>query len=84
MFFLPGIMPSSMLRTFLCPLDAPIQIQGRPMHLHRSAGMSALGKMVFALDNFTSNNVALWSYEKITCISDTLYFHILAGDNLIG
>ena len=42
------------------------------------------GKMVFALDNFTSNNVALWSYEKITCISDTLYFHILAGDNLLG
>ena len=50
-----------------------------PSSYHRPSG-----KMVFALDNFTSNNVALWSYEKITCISDTLYFHILAGDNLIG
>ena len=42
------------------------------------------GKMGFALDNFTSTKVALWSYGKITCISDTLYFYILAGYNLSG
>ena len=42
------------------------------------------GKMGFALDNFTSTKVALWSYGKNTCISDTLYFYILAGYNLSG
>jgi len=42
----------------------------------------ASGKMVFALDIFTGINVTLWTYERITSISDTLYCYILGGDNL--
>jgi len=38
--------------------------------------------MVFALDIFTGINVTLWTYERITSISDTLYCYILGGDNL--
>jgi len=38
--------------------------------------------MVFALDNFTSINVALWSYGRIESISGILYCYILGGNNL--
>jgi len=40
------------------------------------------GKMGFALDNFTSINVALWSYGRIESISGILYCYILGGNNL--
>ena len=42
------------------------------------------GKMVFALDNFTSTNVTLCRHGRITSISDTLYCYILGGDNVDG
>ena len=38
---------------------------------------TASGKMVFALDNFTSTNVTLCSHRRITSTSDTLYCYIL-------
>ena len=44
----------------------------------------ASGKMVFALDNFTSTNVTLCRHGRITSISDTLYCYILGGDNVDG
>ena len=43
---------------------------------------STSGKMVFALDNFTSINITLWSHERITSISDTLYCYILGSNNV--
>ena len=57
----------------------PMQAADVAMHV-----VAPSGKMGFALDNFTSTKVALWSYGKITCIFDTLYFYILAGYNLSG
>lgn len=39
LFFIAVITPISMLRTSLCRLDAPVQIQGRMTRLHRPAGM---------------------------------------------
>ena len=38
--------------------------------------------MVFALDNFTSINVTLWSYGRIESISGALYCYILGGSKL--
>ena len=51
-----------------------------PKFLYRP--LCSLGKMVFALDNFTSINVALWSYGRIESISGILYCYILGGNNV--
>jgi len=50
--------------------------------LTRCHPLHTSGKMVFALDNFTSINVALWSYGRIESISGILYCYILGGNNL--